>query len=90
MHGFLLHACVCRGGHSDVEICNLIASVALAQTGVAMQVADIGQIAFVSSQLNAEWGPLHGQTLTDDQYFGAWGRAWYALGDASYADAGNA
>ena len=54
-----------------------------------MQTAEVGQIAYLRSQINKAWQPLMGQTLTDDQYSGVWGRAWYALGDASYATAAN-
>lgn len=53
------------------------------------QTAEIGQIAYLASQINAEWQPLAGMTLTDDQYSGIWGRAWWALGDAAFTAAGN-
>ena len=55
-----------------------------------VQVAEVGQIAYLRSQINAIWQPLTGsQTLTDDQYSGTWGNAWYALGDDAYTAAGN-
>lgn len=49
--------------------------------------ADIGQVAYISSVIVAEWEPLLNETFTVEQYTGAWGRAWWAAADNLYDQA---
>ena len=52
-----------------------------------MQVADPGQLAYAASVINAEWKAMANDSITAQDYFGAWAQTWWALADEAYNQA---
>ncbi|KAK9812128.1 hypothetical protein WJX73_009536 [Symbiochloris irregularis] len=60
---------------------NFLAMTTLGQT------ADLGSVAYIASVINAKWATLNDSSITEDDFVGAWSRAWWGQADTVFDQA---